>query len=49
MVNTSNVINYFQYIGILIGYYKLDVKSLEPKNHKRIYERIEEKDREVTN
>ena len=43
----SNVINYFQYKRNHIDYYKLDVKALEPKNHKRIHKRLEEEDRQV--
>ena len=40
-----NVTNYAQYIRNPIEYFKLDVKALEPENHKRIYKRLEEDDR----
>ena len=42
----SNVINYVQYNRNLRDYYKLDGKALEPKNHKKISDRLKE-DRQV--
>ena len=41
----SNVLNYAEYNRNSIDFYKLDVKALELKNHKRIYKRLEEEDR----
>ena len=38
--------NYVQYNRNPIDF-KLGVKTLEPKNHKRIYERLEEDDRQI--
>ena len=43
----SNVINYVQYNRDPIDYYKLDVKALEPKNHKIINGKLEEDDGQV--
>ena len=43
----SNVINYVQYNRSHIDYFKLEVKALEPKNHKRIYEHLEQEDRDI--
>ena len=40
----SNFLNYVQYYRNHIDYYKLDIRALEPKNQKRIYERLEEDD-----
>ena len=42
----SNVINHVQNNRKPINYYKLDVKALESKKHKRIYEKLEENDRQ---
>ena len=38
----SNVINYLQYNKNPRNYYKLDVKALEPLNHRKIYDRLKE-------
>ena len=43
----SNVINYVQYNRNPIDYYKLDVRALELKNHRKIYDWLEEEDRQV--
>ena len=43
----SNVINYVQYNRNPVGYYELDIRALEPKSHKRIYEWLEEDDRQI--
>ena len=44
----SNVINYVLYKRNLIHYYKLYIRTLEPKNCKRIYKRLEEYYRQLT-
>ena len=44
----SKVINQVQYNRNLIDYYKLDIKALGPKCHKRICGGLEEDDRQVT-
>ena len=38
----SNVINYFQYNRNLRDYFKLDIKALLQKNHRKLYERFKE-------
>ena len=43
----SNVMNYVQYNRNLRDYYKLDVKALKFKNHKKIYDKLEENDRQL--
>ena len=43
----SNVINYCKHNKNPVDYYKLDVKGLEPKNHKRMYDKLEKDGRQV--
>ena len=43
----NNVINYVQYTGNPIYYYKWHVKALEPSNHKRKCETLKEEDKHV--
>ena len=43
----SYVINYVQYNRNYIDYFKLDVKALQPRNLKRIYNSLEEDQRHV--
>ena len=38
----STFINYIQYKRYHVDYFKLDVKALEAKNYKRIYDGLEE-------
>ena len=45
----SNATNYLRYNRNPANYFKLYVKALEPKNHKRMCERLEEDDRKVIN
>ena len=42
-----NVINYVQYNRDHRYYYKLDVKALEAKIHRKIYHRLREEDRQI--
>ena len=44
----SNVINYVQYNRNPSNYYKLDVKALELKNHRKIYDRLKLEDSHFT-
>ena len=41
------VINYVQYKGNTIDYFKLDIKALEAKNQRKMYDRLKEADRQV--
>ena len=43
----SNVTNYVQYNRIPRDYFKLNIKTLELKNHRKIYDRLREEDRQV--
>ena len=43
----SNVINYVKYNRNPTDCYKLHVMALEPKNHKRLYKKLEKNDRQV--
>ena len=43
----SNVVNYVQYDRNPGDFYNLDVKALDQKNHRMIYERLKEEDRQV--
>ena len=43
----NNVINYVQYNRNPRDYYKINVKALEPKHHRKIYDRLKEEDRQV--
>ena len=42
----SNIVNYVQYARNPRDFYNLDVKAIDHKNHKKIYERLQE-DRQV--
>ena len=42
----SNIVNYVQYDNPR-DYYNLEVKALEQKNHRKIYDRLKEEDRQV--
>ena len=44
----SNVFNYVQYERNPRDYFKLDIKILEEKNHRKLYDRLKEEDRQVT-
>ena len=39
----SNVINYVQYNRYPRDYFKSDIKALEQKNHRKLYDRFKEK------
>ena len=41
------VINFVQYNKNPRNYYKLDVKALELKKHRKIYDRLKEEDRQI--
>ena len=43
----SNVINYVQYDRNPTDFYNLDVKAIDQKNHRKIYDRLKEEDRQV--
>ena len=43
----NNVMNNVQYNRSPNDYYKLDIRALEPKNNNRIYDSLEEDDRQV--
>ena len=43
----SNIVNYVQYNRNPRDYYSLEVKALEQKNHRNIYDRLKEEDRQV--
>ena len=43
----SNVINYIQYNRNPRDYFKLDIKTLEEKNHGKMYNRLKEDDRQI--
>ena len=42
----SNVINYIQYNRNPRDYFKLDIKELEQKNQKKLYDKLKEEDRQ---
>ena len=42
-----NVFNYIQYNGNLRDYFKLDIKELEEKNHRKMYSRLKKEVRQV--
>ena len=42
----SNVVNYVQYDRNPKNFYDLDVKALDQKIHRKIYERLKDKDRQ---
>ena len=43
----SNVINYVQYNGNPRDYFKLNIKALEKKNHRKMHDRLQEGDEQV--
>ena len=43
----SNVVNYVQYDMIPRDFYNLDVKTIDDKCHRKIYDRLKEEDRQV--
>ena len=43
----SNVVNYVQYDRKPRDFYDLDIKALDQKNHRKIYDRLKEEDRQV--
>ena len=43
----SNVINYVQYSRNPSDYFKLDIKTLDKKNHRKMYDKLNEKDRQM--
>ena len=42
-----NVVNYVQYESNPKNFYDLDVKAIDQKNHKKIYDRLKEDNRQV--
>ena len=44
----SKVMNYAQSNRKYIDFYKLDIMALEPKTHRRIYNRLDEGNMQVT-
>ena len=47
LTKPGNVIKYPQCNRNPIDYYKLDIKALESKCYRRIYQRLEEEDRQI--
>ena len=45
--NISNVINYIQYNRNPRDYFKLDIKTLDEKFHRKIYKKLKEKDWQI--
>ena len=43
----SNIVNYVQYGINLKKFYDLDVKVIDQKNHRKIYDRLKDEDRQV--
>ena len=43
----SNIVNYVQYDRKPSDFYNLDVKVIDQKNHRKIYRRLKEEDRQV--
>ena len=43
----SNVVNYVQYDRNAKDFYDLDIKVIDQKNHRKIYDRLKEEDRQV--
>ena len=41
----SNIVHYVQYDRNPKIFYELDVKAIDQKNHRKIYDRLKEKDR----
>ena len=44
----GNIVNYVQYDKNLKDFYDLDVKAIDQKNHRKIYDRLKEEDRQVS-
>ena len=43
----SNVVNYVQYDRNPKDFYNLDINAVDQKNHRKIYDRLKEEDRQV--
>ena len=43
----SKVVNYMQYHRNPKNFYELDIKTIDEKNHRKIYERLKEEDRQI--
>ena len=43
----SNVVNYVQYDRNPMGFYNLEVKGMEQKNHWKIYDKLKQEDTQV--
>ena len=43
----SNIVNYVQYDGYPRNVYDLDIKPIDHKSHKKIYDRFKEEDRQI--
>ena len=43
----SNVVNYVQYDRNWKDFYDLDIKAIDQKNHRKIYDSLKEEDRQV--
>ena len=43
----SNVVNYVQYDRNPKDFYNLDIKAINQKNHRKIYDRLKEEDRQI--
>ena len=43
----TNVVNYVQYDRSPRDFYFLDVQALDQKNHRKIYDRLKEEERQV--
>ena len=43
----SNIVNYVQYDRNPRGFYNLDIKAMDQKSHKKIYDRLKEEDRQA--
>ena len=43
----SNIVNYVQYDGHPRNFYDLDIKTIDQKSHRKIYDRFKEEDRQI--
>ena len=43
----ANILNYVQYNRNPIDYFKVDIRALEPRSHRRIYDKFKKEDRWV--
>ena len=43
----TNVVNYVQYNRNPTDFYDLDIKAIDQKSHRKIYDRLKEEDRQV--